>query len=88
MVFKFFQEWGFNSLLDSCRNSAFITLDFTNLSDSNPVQKPPSQPFTSDNSRNGCSGDDFDPLDNTATPDITEATIPSQEDGETDGSNS
>lgn len=87
-VFKFFEEWGFNSLLDSCRNSAFITLDFTNLSDSNPVQKPPLQPFTSDNSRNGCSGDDFDPLDNTATPDITEATIPSQEDGETDGSNS
>lgn len=88
VVFKFFQDWGFNSLLDSCRNSAFITLDFTNLSDSNPVQKPPLQPFTSDNSRNGCSGDDFDPLDNTATPDITEATIPSQEDGETDGSNS
>ena len=87
-VFKFFEEWGFNSLLDSCRNSVFITLDFTNLSDSHPVQKPPLQPFTSDNSRNGCSGDDYDPLDNTATPDITEATIPSLEDGETDGSNS
>ena len=81
-VFKFFEEWGFN------RNSVFITLDFTNLSDSNPVQKPPLQPFTSDDSRNGCGGDDYDPLDNTATPDITEATIPSQEDGETDGSNS
>lgn len=87
-VFKFFEEWGFNSLLDSCRNSVFITLDLTNLSDSNPVQKPPLQPFTSDDSRNGCGGDDYDPLDNTATPDITEATIPSLEDGEKDGSNS
>ena len=87
-VFKFFKEWDFNSLLDSYRNSVFITLDFINLSDSNPVQKPPSRPFTSDDSRNSCGGDDYDPPDNAATPDIIEATIPSREYGETDGSNS
>ena len=75
-------------MLDSYRNSVFITLDFINLSDSNPVQKPPSRPFTSDDSRNSCGGDDYDPPDNAATPDIIEATIPSREYGETDGSNS
>lgn len=87
MVFKLFEEWGLNSLPDSYRNSVFITLNLTNVSQSTPAQKPPSQPFTSDESRNGCGGDDHDPWDNTATPDIIEATTP-QEDGETDGSNS
>jgi len=42
----------------------------------------------SDNSHNGCGGDDYNPPDNAATPDIIEAPIPSQEDGETDRSNS
>ena len=43
-VFNFFDEWGFNSLPHSYKNSVFITLDTVHFDQADPDEQPTSEP--------------------------------------------
>ena len=47
-VFNFFDEWGFNSLPHSYKNSVFITLDTVHFDQADPDEEPTSEPSSRD----------------------------------------
>ena len=84
-VFKFFEEWDFNTLPLSYRNSVFITLDNGDVTNCNPTEELPSQPCASEDCSDGSSGYEHNPEDGEATSSQFHGTaISSDEDEETD----
>ena len=47
-VFNFFDEWSFNSLPHSYKNSVFITLDTVHFDQADPDEQPTSEPSSTD----------------------------------------